>query len=138
MNRVNWNGKPVQGSRAIVPNNLRETSFEFLPPSFSITSEIEELGHRYRDGQINWKHCGAMQAAAFVLPQSPDEHRKRREAFLSRVSEAEANEFEIPDLFRQLVETDACVDRLHHNSIWLQLARDSSPQGDYGRYPLDT
>ncbi len=82
---------------------------------------IEDLAQKYLNGQITGPDYAAMQAAAFIRPRSQDSHQKRRNTFRQRVAEAEADGFVIPGIFRELVETDAYVDRLHHNTIWLQM-----------------
>ncbi len=121
MDLVNWKGTALEGSRPTVPMNLRETVFDQLPPPIQVTPEIKELGQRYMRGEIDGRHYAAMQAAAFILPKPTNAHRSRRSEFRKLASEAEAAGFVIPDVFRHLVETDEYVDRLHHNSIWLQM-----------------
>jgi hypothetical protein len=64
---------------------------------------------------------GAMQAACFLRPRPQELHKEHREAFRLRAAEAEADGFVMPANFRELVETDAYVDRLHHNTIWLEM-----------------
>lgn len=39
----------------------------------------------------------------------------------TELAEAEAAGFIVPEVFREYVETDAYVDRVHHNTIWLQM-----------------
>jgi hypothetical protein len=121
MNRVSWDGLPFETAPESLPPNLRETIFDYLPPPLSTTTVIEELAHKYLNGQLTGRDYVAMQAAAFIRPKSQDYHQKRRHTFRRRVAEAEADSFRIPDVFRELVETDAYVDRLHHNCIWLQM-----------------
>lgn len=121
MKRINWNGSPQDLVPEIYPPNLRETIFDYLPPPVSMTEVIEELAQKYTAGQITGHDYAAMQAAAFIRPHSEGHHQKRRETFGQRVAEAEADGFRIPDVFRELVETDAYVNRLHHNCIWLQM-----------------
>lgn len=41
--------------------------------------------------------------------------------FRPRAAEAEAAGYVVPEIFRELVETDAYVDRLHHSYIWLEM-----------------
>ncbi len=121
MNRVDWNGLPLENVPQSLPANLRETIFDYLPPPVPMTPVIEELAHKYLNGQITGQDYGAMQAAAFIRPRSQDSHRKRRNTFNLRAAEAEAGGFAVPGIFRELVETDAYVDRLHHNTIWLKM-----------------
>jgi hypothetical protein len=121
MNRVNWNGLPLENVPQSLPANLREMIFDYLPPPVPMTPVIEEMAHKYVNGQITGKDYGAMQVAAFIRPRSLDSHRKRRNTFSLRAAEAEADGFVVPDIFRELVETDAYVDRLHHNTIWLEM-----------------
>ncbi|MDX1930615.1 MAG: hypothetical protein SFV81_29090 [Pirellulaceae bacterium] len=121
MNRVDWNGLPLENAPHILPAKLRETIFDYLPPPVPMTPVIEDLAQKYLNGQITGPDYAAMQAAAFIRPRSQDSHQKRRNTFRQRVAEAEAEGFVIPGIFRELVETDAYVDRLHHNTIWLQM-----------------
>lgn len=121
MNRVNWNGLPLEKDPEPLPPNLRARVFDYLPPSVAMTPVIEEMAVKYLNGQISWPDYAPMQAAAFIRPKSQDQHRKRRDTFRLRAAEAEVDGFRIPDVFRELVETDAYVDRLHHNCIWLQM-----------------
>jgi hypothetical protein len=121
MRRVNWDGEPLKGEPAEVPQDLHETIFEYLPPQIPMTPVIEELAERYLNGQITGRDYVAMQAAAFIRPKSQEVHRTRRSTFELRAAKAEAEGFVIPDVFRTLVQTDAYVDRLHHNCIWLQM-----------------
>lgn len=123
MNRVTWNGLPFENAPRKLPGKLRETIFDYLPPPVLMTSVIEEMAQKYQSGA--WcktpEHYAPMQAAYFIQPQSPDSHTKRRDLFRLRVAEAEADGFVVPEVFRTLVETDAYVDRLHHNTIWLEM-----------------
>lgn len=121
MNRVNWDGSPLETASQSVPANLREKIFDYLPPPVAMTPVIEELAHKYVSGQLNGGDYVALQAAAFIRPKSQDHHHKRRDTFRRRAAEAEAAGFRIPEVFRELVETDAYVDRLHHNCIWLRM-----------------
>ncbi|PQO44429.1 hypothetical protein [Blastopirellula marina] len=88
-----------------------------------MTSILEEMARKYESGE--WiqtpQHYAAMQAAYFIRPKSPDQHRTRREVFSQRIVEAETQGFVIPDVFREFVETDAYVDRVNHNTIWLEM-----------------
>jgi len=86
-----------------------------------MTPVMEDLAHRYANGQINGQDYVAMQAAFFIRPRAEDTHRQRRDAFRLRAADAAAEGFQVPENFRQLVLTDAYVDRLHHNCIWLQM-----------------
>lgn len=131
MNRVNWNGLPLKQDCETLPPRLRETIFGYLPPPVSTTPVIEELAHKYLNGQITGQDYVAMQAAAFIRPKPHDNHQQRRNTFSRRAAEAEADGFVIPDVFRELVENDAYVDRLHHNCIWLQMP------GELWRLPAD-
>ena len=123
MNRVNWNGTPLETMPQRLPANLRQTIFDYLPPPLAMTPTMEEMAQKYQSGE--WiktpEHYAPMQAAYFLRPRSQDDHRRRRDTFRSRVAEAEADGFLVPDIFREFVETDAYVDRVHHNTIWLQL-----------------
>ena len=121
MIRVRWDGLPLDDTSTELPPNLTETIFEYLPMPVSITPAIENLARRYREGQIVPQDYAAMQSAAFILPNSLEEHEERRRSFRARTAEAEAQGFTIPSVFRQLVETDAWVDRLHHNCIWMEM-----------------
>jgi hypothetical protein len=80
MNRVNWDGMPLETPCQILPANLRETIFDYLPPPVAMTTVIEELAEKYLNGQIIWREYAAMQAAAFIRPKSQDQHQKRRHA----------------------------------------------------------
>ncbi len=121
MNRVNWDGMPLTSAPESVPDNLRETIFEYLPRQVPITPAVDELAEKYLKGKFTALDYGAMQAAAFVRPRSAENHRKRREVFSQRVAEAKAAGFTLPQIFHELVETDSYVDRLHHNTIWLSM-----------------
>lgn len=121
MNRVRWDGLPLDDASIELPPNLAETIFDYLPKPLSITPVIEDLARRYRAGQIVPQDYAAMQSAAFILPKSREHHEERRSAFRARAAEAEAQGFAIPSAFRRLVETDAWVDLLHHNCIWLRM-----------------
>ena len=70
MDRVNWNGLPIDNLAKDLPDNLSETIFDYLPPLVSMTPVIEELAHKYLNRQITAQDYGAMQAAAF-LRQDP-------------------------------------------------------------------
>ena len=126
MNRVNWDGSPLEKVLPShpLPANLRETIFDYLPPPVPITPVIEEMAQKYVKAQFTGQTMGAMQAAYFLQPRPQEFHRKRRDAFRLRAAEAEADGFVIPDIFRELVETDAYVDRLHHNTIWLEMSEE--------------
>ncbi|MDB5340303.1 MAG: hypothetical protein JWN70_5922 [Planctomycetaceae bacterium] len=75
MNRVNWDSSPLDKVPPSLPANLRETIFDYLPPPVSTTPVIEDLAYKYRNGQLTGKDMMAMQAAAFILPHSPDFHQ---------------------------------------------------------------
>jgi hypothetical protein len=123
MNRVNWNGLPLEETPQSPPGNLRETIFNYLPPPVQMTSTIEEMAQKYQSGE--WtktpEQYAPMQAAYFVRPRPQEYHRKRRDAFRRRVAEAEADGFLVPEVFREFVEKDAHVDRVRHNTIWLEM-----------------
>lgn len=123
MNRVNWNATPLEQESASLPPNLRDTLFDYLPPVIPMTPVIEEMARQYESGE--WIKTpllyASMQAAYFLRPKSPAIHQKRRETFRKRAAEAAAAGYVIPAAFRELVETDAYVDRLHHNTIWLEM-----------------
>ncbi len=123
MQRVQWDGEPLDGALPSLPANLRETVFDSLPPPVPMTPVIEEMAQQYQSGE--WtktpQHYGPMQAAYFLRPRPPEQHQRRRDTFRRRVAEAEADGFVVPDVFRTFVETDAYVDRVHHNTIWLDL-----------------
>jgi hypothetical protein len=123
MNRVNWNGSPLDNEARSLPAKLRDTIFDYLPPPVPMTPVIEDMAHKYesREWMKTPQHYGPMQAAYFIHPRSPDFHQLRRDAFRLRSAEAEADGFVVPDIFRELVETDAYVDRLHHGTIWLEM-----------------
>ena len=121
MKRVNWDGQSLDQHAEILPPNLRETIFEFLPRPIPVTPVMEDLADKYLSGQISGQDYLAMQAAAFIRPKSHEFHSERRTTFELRTTEAEAKGFVIPDVFRELVLTDVYVDRLHHNSIWLEM-----------------
>ena len=123
MNRVNWNGLPLESDPISLPADLRETIFDYLPPLVPMTPVMKEMAQKYQSGE--WmktpEHYAPMQAAYFIQPKSPEFHKKRRDTFRRRAAEAEADGFRLPDIFRELVETDAHVDRLYHNTIWLEM-----------------
>ncbi len=121
MNRVRWDGLPLEENTVELPPKLEECIFDHLPKPISITPVIEDLAERYLGGQLVPQDYIAMQAAAFIRPSAPEVHQKRRDTFHARAAEAEAQGFVIPNVFRQLVETDAWVDRLHHNCIWMEM-----------------
>lgn len=126
MNRVNWNSLPLESEPPLLPSNLKETIFDYLPSPVPMTPVMVEMAQKYQRGE--WtktpQHYAPMQAAYFIQPKSPDFHKKRRDSFRSRAAEAEADGFVVPDNFRELVETDAYVDRLHHNTIWLEMPQE--------------
>jgi len=126
MKRVNWDGSPLETVPASLPANLRETIFDFLPPPVRMTPIIEEMAHKYesREWTKTPQHYGPMQAAYFLRARSPDSHQKRRDTFRLRAAEADADGFVVPHIFRELVETDAYVDRLHHGTIWLEMPQE--------------
>lgn len=121
MNRVSWDSSPRESIPSSLPANLRETIFNYLPPPVPMTPIMEDLAFRYVNGQLAGKDLVAMTAAHFIQPYSEDLHRRRRQTFRLRVAEAEALGFVIPDIFREFVETDAYVDRVHHSNIWLEM-----------------
>ena len=88
-----------------------------------MTPMMDEMAQKYSSADCpkTPQEYLAMQAAAFIRPQSADAHRKRRDTFRLRAAEAEAAGFVVPDIFRELVETDAYVDRLHHSNTWLAM-----------------
>jgi hypothetical protein len=123
MHRVNWDGSPLERATPNLPVNLRDTIFEYLPPPVPMTPVMEEMAQTYQSGE--WtktpEHYAPMQAAYFIRPRSPEHHQKRRDAFRLRVAEAAADGFVVPDVFREFVETDAYVDPVHHNTVWLEM-----------------
>lgn len=123
MKRVDWDSTPLKGEPPSVPANLRATIFDYLPPPVPMTPVIEEMAQQYKSGE--WtktpQHYGPMQAAYFLRPRPEEEHRRRRDTFRRLAAEAEADGFVVPDVFRTFVETDAYVDRVHHNTIWLEM-----------------
>lgn len=121
MQRVNWDGRPLEVGRTEVPDNLQNTIFSYLPPVVPVTPVIRELAHRYLNEPINPQDYAAMQAAAFLCPETAESHENRRQTFRTRMQEAEAEGFAVPKTFQTLVESDEYVDRLHHNCIWLQM-----------------
>ena len=62
-----------------------------------------------------------MQSAAFLKPTSSLDHAARRTRFSQLVEHARSEGFSLPQTFVTFVETDEYVDRIHHNTIWLQL-----------------
>ena len=121
MNRVKWNGLPLDSSHQSLPDKLQEVIFSYLPPPLPTTPVIEDLAEKYFKGQFTGQDYAAMQAAAFVRPKSRETHEERRQIFNLRAAEALANGFVVPATFRTLVESDEYVDRLHHNSIGLTM-----------------
>lgn len=124
MKPVHWeDGSPVKGAPPALPPNLRETIFDYLPPPVSMTPVIEKMAQQYESGE--WTKTpllyGPMQSAYFLQPRPPEQHQRRRDTFRQRVAEAEADGFAVPQVFRTFVETDAYVDRVHHNTIWLEM-----------------
>ncbi len=124
MNRVNWDSTPlVENTTLSLPANLQQTIFDYLPPPVPMTPVLEEMARCYRSGE--WtktpQHYAPLQAACFLQPKSPAHHNKRRDTFRARADEAEADGFVVPENFRVLMETDAYVDRLHHNTIWIEM-----------------
>ncbi len=58
MNRVDWNGLPLEHAPHSRPVNLRETIFDYLPPPVPITPVIEDLAQKYLNGQITGPDYG--------------------------------------------------------------------------------
>jgi hypothetical protein len=88
---------------------------------------MAELADRYVSNVphcIDYRFYSAFQAAAFLRPQSPAQHEKRRTDFALLRQQVEAMGFRLPESLIRLVETDSYVDRLHHNSIWLDLSEE--------------
>ena len=121
MNRVNWNGEPLSATSKSLPPDLTSCIFDYLPDPVEFTSEMSALAERYLNGQFNWPEYRPMQSAAFLKPESDSNHATRRTKF-SQLIELAGNEgFSLPKTFTTLVQTDEYVDRIHHNTIWLEL-----------------
>lgn len=122
MERVHWDGSTeVAKHVSSLPDNLTETLFQYLPAEIPFTAEMERLADRYVNNDIDWRHYPAFQAAAFLRPKTDSEHERRRAEFSELRRSVEAEGFSLPDVFCRFVESDNYIDRLHHNTIWLQL-----------------
>lgn len=123
MDRVHWDGSPRKVDSPQLPVNLSETIFDYLPAPVPMTPMLAEMARKYQSGEWTQtpQHYAAMQAAYFVQPKSPEFHQRRRDTFHARTAEAAAIGLVVPENFRKLVETDASIDRLHHNTIWLEM-----------------
>ena len=51
MNRVNWNGLPLENVPQSLPANLRETIFDYLPSPVPMTPVMEEMAQKYHSGE---------------------------------------------------------------------------------------
>ena len=121
MKRVNWDGTPLVSSSVHLPSDLSDTIFDYLPKPIRLTPEIQELAIRYTAGEVGFKDYRAKQAAKFIQPLSEENHNQRRDRFCQLSEEAISAGYSIPKNFRTLVETDAFIDRIHHNTIWMQM-----------------
>ena len=81
MQRVKWNGLPLDDQPDAVPARLRDTIFEYLPQPVTFTPIMDELANKYIGGQITGRDYAAMQSAAFLKPKSKEAHRERRDRF---------------------------------------------------------
>ena len=128
MERVHWDGSSdATRELSSLPAGLRETLFQHLPTEIPFTDDMERLADRYVNSAIDWRHYPAFQAAAFLRPKTEKEHERRRTVFRQLRRDAETEGFSLPDVFCDLVETDSYIDRLHHNTIWLQLPEELWP-----------
>lgn len=122
MNRVDWNGEPLSTPPKSLPPNLSNSIFEYLPIPVEFTPEMGVLAERYlAGGKLDFQDYMPMQSAAFLKPQSAASHEARRSKFSRLVELAKSEGFLLPRIFVEFVETDEYVDRIHHNTIWLQL-----------------
>ena len=127
MKRVNWDGTELNSAGADLPANLHDSIFDYLPKPIRLTPEIQKLAVPYPPGKIDPTDYLAKQAARFIQPLSREKHQERKDAFVRLSEEAVSAGFVIPENFRKLVETDAFIDRIHHNTIWLQMPQELWP-----------
>jgi hypothetical protein len=132
MKRCNWDGTETDEAepRDQLPPGGVGDPFQYLPPEVPFTSQMADMADRYVSNvphAIDYRFYPAFQAAAFLRPQTPAQHEKRRTHFASLRQQAEAMGFQLPESLIRLVTTDAYVDRLHNNTIWLDLPEELWP-----------
>jgi len=123
MKRCNWDGTEIRDTDAHdqLPSGGVADPFQYLPPEIAFTSRMAAIADRYESGDIDGAFYPAFQAASFLRPRSPTQHEERRTQFASLGQQVEAMGFQLPESLIRLIETDNYVDRLHHNTIWLDL-----------------
>lgn len=112
---------PVPQEESECPIDALSDPFLYLPPPVEFTPPMRVVAEKYFAHQTDWRYYPAFQAAAFLMPKTPEQHTQRREQFSLLKQSAEAQGFSIPEAITKLFMTDELIDRLHHNCVWPSL-----------------
>lgn len=118
-----------------IPANWTGDPFEYLPPRCSLSDEELELAAKYERSDISGGYIRS-QIAHFRKPKSQERHTDRKQQVSKIVAAADAGGFGLPSSFLKLVQTDDCVDRIRHNTIWLNLFSELVPFQHDPKYAL--
>ncbi len=110
-------------------DDYEATPFKYLPTEITISDAERKLVEQYESGDFSGGYLTS-QIACFRRPKPKQRHDDRRAKFYVLRKQVEAEGLVLPPAFIELVETDNYIDRLRHNTIWLQLPDQIVPLPD--------
>lgn len=101
-----------------MPIELPASPFDCLPEPYIPTDDEIRLSDQYVRGDFSGGYLKS-QIAHFRRPGSSDSHAKRREKLRGLIQLVSRDQLELPESFLRLVANDEYIDRIRHNTIWL-------------------
>jgi len=109
-----------------LPPDYKTNPFKYLPPEIVLSDAELKLAEQYENGDFSGGYLSS-QIAYFRRARRREDHDRRRAKFHQIKTVTAAEGLTLPSEFITLMETDSYVDRLRHNTIWLQLPDEIVP-----------